>query len=310
VPQETPRDRPRGQPPQPKARPRPSDPVWDRAEEEEYVPEPKKEPEEPKVSKDTYAMVAGLLYVIMGIYLFFMFIWRDGGREMIMLEFAITLIIISSVAVFLSLSHDLTFMPSKVSVYWTNFVAGVLTMIVAAIFIKIFKDFSSGKYDFFDDLNIIISVALGTGATYLLFHSMFYERKEPFVQDRVPISFLSGFAWAGLGGFFFYFFMEEPFTRYADAQTIFWIAMLMVIIACMAVFFNLLDNTYFAPSWATKRHMFLLSGVLLGVIIAIVLVTVLMFSADPYEIWDTLRVCVAGGIGAFAMASAVFSMGM
>jgi len=255
-------------------------------------------------------MVAGLLYVVMGLYLFFMFIWRDGGREIIMLKFAVSLMIISSVAVFLSLSHDLTIMPRKVSVYWTNFTAGILTMIMVVVLIKIFKDFSTGKYDLFDVLNIIISVALGTGATYLLFHSMFYEKKEPFVQDRVPMSFLSGFGWTGLGGFFFYFFIEEPFTRYTDARAIFWIAIFMVIIACLAVFFNLLDNTYFAPGWATKRHMFLLSGVLLGVIIAIVLVTVLMFSAEPYEIWDTLRVCVAGGIGAFAMASAVFSMGM
>jgi hypothetical protein len=298
-------------------RPRPSDPVWSEGKAEEdrkaYIDKAREEKEKEGgegISQDAKAMIAGSLYIFMGIYLFFMFIWRDEGREPIMLQFAIALIVISVFAVFLALAHDLKFMPAKVSIYWTNFISGMLVMIVIIVLIKIFKDYSTGKYDLWDDLNIIVSVALGTGATYLLLHSMFFEKKEDFVQDRVPISFLSGFAWAGLGGFFYYFFFDEPFTRYEDAQTIFWISILMVVIASMAVFFNLLDNTYFAPRWATKRHMFFLSGILFGIIVAIVLVTALMFNEDPYEIWDTIRVCVVAGIGGFSMASGVFSMGM
>lgn len=266
--------------------------------------------EKPGMSKETNAMVAGVLYMLMAIYLFFMFFWRDEGREFVMFQFALVLIIISAIAIFLSLSHDLKFIPAKVSVYWMNFVSGILTMIVIVVMVKMFKDFSTGKYDFWDDVNVVVSVALGTIATYLLFNSMWYERKEPFVQDRVPISYLSGFAWAGLGGFFYFFFLDEPFTRYQDAIEVFYIGIALVIIAGLAVFFNLLDNTYFSPKWATKKHMNFVSGMMFGIILFIVLITALMYNAEPYEIWDTIRVMIATGIGAFAMATGVFSMGM
>lgn len=295
-------------------RPRPSDPMWDEPEpgkgEGESGEERGDTVEEKGWSKESLAMMAGILYMLMAIYLFFMFFWRDGGRELLMVEFAIVLIVLSVLAIFLSLSHDLRFMPAKVPVHWTNFTAGAITMVMVIVLIKVFKDFSSGPYDIWDDINIVVTVGLGASATYLLLHSMFFERKEPFVQDRVPTAFLSGFAWAGLGGFFYLLFMDEPFDRLGPAPEIFYMGIVLVIIASLAVFFNLLDDTYFAPTWATKKHMNFVSGILLGVILFLVLITALMFNSAPFEVWDTVRVSSVTGIAAFATATGVFSMGL
>jgi hypothetical protein len=221
-----------------------------------------------------------------------------------MVQFSITTVILAFVIIFLHLSHDLKFMPQKTPANGTNSVAGILTMVLIIIVIEIFKNYSTGKYDMLDGISVIIATLIAATALYLILHSLLYEKKEPGVHDKVPIAFQSGFAFAGMGAFFYFFFLTDPFSR---PEAVFYLGILMCVLGGLAVFFNQLDNTYFAPKWATKKHMNLVSGMILCVILFLILIVALTMNSEPYEIWDTLRIVIVASVSGFGTYAGMFA---
>ncbi len=247
------------------------------------------------------ALLGGALAAGVLAFLYFTLLNRPGtdvpARPGVILLFTVACITLCVLAVFLRLFRDLTFVSEGAHSSWANWASGLLLMIVLLVVIKVFNHVGAPPYDLVDDLAVVTSTLMAGGAAYLLLHALAYQPKPRYGPDTDPMAVLSGFTYGGLAGFVYFLFLDSPFDRDPGVVTpVLAVSIVGIIVAGLVILFHRLDSTYFAPPWATKQRMNVISGMLLVILLFIYLNAWLSFYRPPYDSWDPIRIMSTSGI--------------